>query len=131
MLPLTPVLRQQAERISARLDANLAPYSAQEECVFAGSEFVAQLCICHPDWLQALRNQPPQPDEWQNYAPRLADAMAGVTQEDRKALLGHKNGSITSHYSGAELGHLIEAANMVSATDSRGPVLTILKRRTG
>src|SRR3546814_10271597 len=42
---------------------------------------------------------------------------AGVTQEDRKALLGHKNGSITSHYSGAELGHLIEAANMVSATD--------------
>ncbi|WP_431147488.1 tyrosine-type recombinase/integrase [Pseudomonas alvandae] len=56
---------------------------------------------------------------------------AGVTQEDRKALLGHKNGSITSHYSGAELGHLIDAANMVSATDSRGPVLTILKRKTG
>ena len=56
---------------------------------------------------------------------------AGVTQEDRKALLGHKNGSITSHYSGAELGHLIEAANMVSVTDSRGPVLTILKRKTG
>ena len=56
---------------------------------------------------------------------------AGVTQEDRKALLGHKNGSITSHYSGAELGQLIEAANMVSATDSRGPVLTILKRKTG
>ncbi len=82
MLPLTPVLRQQAERISARLDANLAPYSAQEECVFAGSDFVAQLCICHPDWLQALRNQPPQPDEWQNYAPRLADAMADVTQEE-------------------------------------------------
>lgn len=54
---------------------------------------------------------------------------AGVTEEDRKALLGHKNGSITSHYSGAELGHLIEAANMVSATDSRGPVLTILKRK--
>lgn len=32
-------------------------------------------------------------------------------------------------YSGAELGQLIEAANKVSATDSRGPVLTILKRR--
>lgn len=54
---------------------------------------------------------------------------AGVTEEDRKALLGHKNGSITSHYSGAELGQLIEAANKVSATDSRGPVLTILTRR--
>ena len=54
---------------------------------------------------------------------------AGVTEEDRKALLGHKNGSITSHYSGAELGQLIEAANKVSATDSRGTVLTNLKRR--
>ena len=56
---------------------------------------------------------------------------AGVTEEDRKALLGHKNGSITSHYSGAELEKLIDAANMVSATDSRGPVLTILKRKMG
>lgn len=54
---------------------------------------------------------------------------AGVTEEDRKALLGHKNGSITSHYSRAELEQLIKATNVVSATDSRGPVLTILKRR--
>ena len=50
-----------------------------------------------------------------------------MTEEDRKALLGFKNGSITSHYSGAELGQLIEAANRVSATDSRGPVLTVLR----
>lgn len=56
---------------------------------------------------------------------------AGVTEEDRKALLGHKNGSITSHYSGAELGQLIDAANKVSATDSRGPALTILRRKIG
>jgi len=52
-----------------------------------------------------------------------------VTEEDRKALLGHKNGRITSHYSTAELDQLIAAANKVSATDSRGPVLTILKRK--
>ncbi|WP_150818125.1 tyrosine-type recombinase/integrase, partial [Pseudomonas fluorescens] len=56
---------------------------------------------------------------------------AGVTEEDRKALLGHKNGSITSHYSAAELDQLIEAANKVSVTDSRAPALTILKRRQG
>jgi len=56
---------------------------------------------------------------------------AGVTEEDRKSLLGHKNGSITSYYSGAELGKVIEAANMVSTTNSRGPVLTILKRKIG
>lgn len=54
---------------------------------------------------------------------------AGVTEEDRKALLGHKNGSITSHYSAAELDQLITAANKVSVTDSRAPALTILKRR--
>ncbi|WP_244657244.1 tyrosine-type recombinase/integrase [Pseudomonas sp. CFBP 13719] len=56
---------------------------------------------------------------------------AGVTEEDRKALLGHKNGSITSHYSAAELDQLITAANKVSVTDSRAPALTILKRRQG
>lgn len=32
------------------------------------------------------------------------------------ALFGHKNGSITSHYSAAELDQLIEAANKVSVT---------------
>lgn len=56
---------------------------------------------------------------------------AGVTEEDRKALLGHKNGSITSHYSAAELGKLIDEANRISATDSRGPALTILRRMAG
>ncbi|MCY1298464.1 hypothetical protein D9M70_479540 [compost metagenome] len=56
---------------------------------------------------------------------------AGVTEEDRRALLGHKNGSITSHYSAAELGKLINEANKISATDSRGPVLTILRRKAG
>ncbi|WP_231990968.1 tyrosine-type recombinase/integrase [Pseudomonas mandelii] len=55
---------------------------------------------------------------------------AGVTLEDRKALLGHKNGSVTSHYSTAELEQLITEANKVSATDSRGPALTILRRKT-
>jgi integrase len=56
---------------------------------------------------------------------------ADVTKEDRQVLLGHTNGSVTSDYSAAELGHLIEVANKVAATDSRGPVLTILKRRHG
>lgn len=56
---------------------------------------------------------------------------AGVTEEDRKVLLGHKNGSITSHYSAAELGKLIDEANKISATDSRGPALTILRRKAG
>jgi hypothetical protein len=36
--------------------------------------------------------------------PDLSTRAAGVPEEDRKALLGHKNGGITSHYSIAELG---------------------------
>lgn len=56
---------------------------------------------------------------------------AGVDLEDRRVLLGHTNGNVTSHYSGAEIGQLIDAANKISASDSRGPVLTILKRRLG
>lgn len=46
-------------------------------------------------------------------------------------LLGHKNGSITSHYSAGELGKLIDEADKISATDSRGPALTILRRKAG
>ena len=38
---------------------------------------------------------------------------AGVSLETRKALLGHKTGDITSHYSAPELSELIRAANAV------------------
>lgn len=54
---------------------------------------------------------------------------ANVAFEDRQVLLGHKSGSVTTHYSGAELAALIEAANKVAGTDARSPTLTILKRR--
>lgn len=54
---------------------------------------------------------------------------ADVPEEDRKALLGHTDGSITSHYSAAELNKLIEYANRIAATDTRSPALTMLKRR--
>jgi len=38
---------------------------------------------------------------------------AGVPLETRKALLGHANGDITTHYSAAELSELIEAAERI------------------
>ena len=82
MLPLTPILRQAAERVTARHDTGLVPYSEQEALIFAGSDFVAEQCIRHPDWLSALRNTPPQPDEWQDYAARLTEMMADAAQEE-------------------------------------------------
>lgn len=54
---------------------------------------------------------------------------AGVSYEDRQDLLGHKSGRITTHYSGAEIGNLIEATERVCGKNSRSaPTLTLLKR---
>ena len=54
---------------------------------------------------------------------------AGVSFEDRQDLLGHKSGRITTHYSAAELGNLIAAANKVCDTEHNAvcPTLTLLK----
>lgn len=55
---------------------------------------------------------------------------AGVSFEDRQDLLGHKSGRITTHYSAAELGNLLEAANRVCGTESRkSPAITLIRTR--
>ena len=55
---------------------------------------------------------------------------AGVSFEDRQDLLGHRSGRITSHYSAAELGSLIEAANQVVGEGSRkSPALVMLRNK--
>ena len=49
--------------------------------------------------------------------------------EDRQDLLGHRSGRITTHYSGAELSKLIEAANRVCERGPAGrPELIVLRR---
>lgn len=54
---------------------------------------------------------------------------AGVSFEDRQDLLGHRSGRITTHYSGAELSNLIEAANRVcDRGTSERPELVVLRR---
>ena len=54
---------------------------------------------------------------------------AGVSFEDRQDLLGHRSGRITTHYSGAELSKLIEAANPVCERGEEGrPELVVLRR---
>jgi integrase len=56
---------------------------------------------------------------------------AGVSFEDRQDLLGHKSGRITTHYSAAELGNLIRAANRVCDHERsrKSPALVLLKHR--
>ena len=55
---------------------------------------------------------------------------AGVSFEDRQDLLGHRSGRITTHYSAAELSHLLEAANKVcvSEGDEQQPEIVVLRR---
>lgn len=51
---------------------------------------------------------------------------AGVSFEDRQDLLGHTSGRITTHYSAAELGNLIDAANKACEGVSRkSPALVL------
>ncbi len=59
---------------------------------------------------------------------------ADVNFEDRQDLLGHKNGSITTHYSQAEIRNLIEASNKVCMEDSDSRKIheaVVLKRKKG
>jgi hypothetical protein len=55
---------------------------------------------------------------------------AGVPNETRKVLLGHKNSDITTHYSAPELEELFEAANRVCGEKSgKTPALVVLKEK--
>jgi hypothetical protein len=53
---------------------------------------------------------------------------AGVSFEDRRVLLGHKATHVTMHYSAADIGALIAAANRVCEVESRkSPALAIVR----
>ncbi len=54
---------------------------------------------------------------------------AGVSLEDRQDLLGHKSSRITTHYSPAEIQHLIEAANRVCQRQVSTPTVSALRER--
>jgi integrase len=56
---------------------------------------------------------------------------AGISLETRKALLGHANGDITTHYSAAELSELINAAEaIVNRGRTETPNLMLIGQRT-
>lgn len=52
---------------------------------------------------------------------------AGVPLETRKALLGHKNGDITTHYSAVEIAELLEAVDRVCARSINGQGLVVIR----
>ncbi|WP_097460832.1 tyrosine-type recombinase/integrase [Mangrovitalea sediminis] len=52
---------------------------------------------------------------------------AGVPEETRKALMGHRSGSMTTHYSAAEVQELMHAVERLVSRVGGGPTLTLLK----
>jgi integrase len=56
---------------------------------------------------------------------------AGVSFEDRQDLLGHRSGRITTHYSRAEIGKLIEAAEKACSKSRKSPATFWLRRPGG
>lgn len=51
---------------------------------------------------------------------------AGVSLEDRQDLLGHKNGKITTHYSGAEIANLKALANLANEKRASSVLLRVV-----
>jgi integrase len=51
---------------------------------------------------------------------------AGVGLEDRQDLLGHRSGRMTTHYSAAEIGNLLEAVNRMEKS-RESPASTVLR----
>jgi len=56
---------------------------------------------------------------------------AGVSFEDRQDLLGHRSGRMTTHYSAAELGRPIDAANRVCERDGFTPGVGVIEGHCG
>ncbi|KAA5966207.1 MULTISPECIES: bifunctional [glutamate--ammonia ligase]-adenylyl-L-tyrosine phosphorylase/[glutamate--ammonia-ligase] adenylyltransferase [unclassified Pantoea] len=78
---LPALLRNQAEEAARQLGVPLASLSPEEAAGLAFSDFVLENLQQHPDWWQAIRDQPPQPDEWQHYAAWLNQALSRVDSE--------------------------------------------------
>ena len=103
----------------------------------------------HPEYVFVYRGRPMQTmnnTAWQSERRRAGLAhvrvhdlkytfgrrlrAAGVSFEDRQDLLGHRSGRITTHYSGAELESLLQAANRVCEGNARKmPTLVVLKKQ--
>lgn len=100
---------------------NTAWKSARER---AASRYEQELGSPCPDGFRNVRVH----DMKHTFGRRLR--AAGVSFEDRQDLLGHKSSRVTTEYSGAELAHLIEAANKVTRQESRkSPAITLLRTR--
>jgi integrase len=86
----------------------------------AADKYQERFGLCAPEGFRRIRVH----DLKHTFGRRLR--AAGVGFETRQALLGHYNGNVTTHYSGAELSELVQAVDRINTTRST-PVITMLR----
>ncbi|MDX8000077.1 bifunctional [glutamate--ammonia ligase]-adenylyl-L-tyrosine phosphorylase/[glutamate--ammonia-ligase] adenylyltransferase [Xenorhabdus sp. Reich] len=94
MLPLSSLLTQQFQHIVANLqpsegseglEGTALPFSKHEQVVLSLSDFVAENLQAHPAWLDDIRQNPPQAEEWQHYSRWLEQTLS--TAHDENSLM--------------------------------------------
>lgn len=88
--------------------------------------------LTSPAWNRAVKSigLPVRPHDLRHTFGRRLRAV-GVSMETRKALLGHKNGDVTTHYSAPEIRELTNAVELICAEHQESPTLTVIRRKTG
>lgn len=83
MTPLSSQLQQHWQTLLDRApeDFPLGALSTEAQAVFTFSDFVQQSLTAHPEWLVSLESEPPQADEWRQYAGWLQTELAEVYDE--------------------------------------------------
>ncbi|OTA19889.1 glutamine-synthetase adenylyltransferase [Xenorhabdus beddingii] len=84
MLPLSSSLAQQLQHIVANLppsELTATSFAHHEQVVLSLSDFVAENLLSRPAWLEDIRQNPPQAEEWQCYSHWLEQALSTANDE--------------------------------------------------
>ena len=83
MTPLSSQLQQHWQTLVERApdDFPIGSLGVEAQAVFTFSDFVQQSVTAHPEWLASLESDPPQADEWRQYAGWLQAELAEVYDE--------------------------------------------------
>jgi glutamate-ammonia-ligase adenylyltransferase len=83
MTPLSPILQQHWQTLTALFPQDIDPESLNEEArgALIFSDFLFNSLMAEPQLLAELQQSPPRPDEWREYSDWLAAGLAGVEDE--------------------------------------------------
>lgn len=81
LLPLSTLMQTQLNSAAEKLQVSPDALTPEQAGALAFSDFIVDNLQQHPEWWQQLQQQPPQPDEWQQYVAWLNNALAGIDSE--------------------------------------------------